>query len=197
MSKSPPARRSFLECVYPVYGSIIDFASENTILVDPAGRAFKRGETRYTGGGMSGGIYGAFDLTGKQHGIGEIPAGHAVLNRGKFDGIRAILHAVGPDGQRSGTSRNKYFELLQTTLLAVHEALVAGRVPKKCPIGLPFISASSYSHPDVDFFEYMTVYLQAIELIFGDSGYKIHLQLYDRKEQQTYAAAMAMLQQRL
>lgn len=118
------------------------------------------------------------------------------MNRDKFDGIRALLHAVGPDGGRSGTSKKRFFELLQTTMVAIHEALLNGRIPKRCPIGLPLISALSYAHPDVDFFEYMMFYLQAIDLVFAESGYKIHLQLYSAEEQQTYAAAMAVMQQR-
>jgi len=197
-SRSPRSRataRVPLDCVYCVYGSVLDFASDDTVVVDPAGRAFTRGaEGRYTGGGMSGEIYKRYGLWKKTHTIGVLHAGDVVVNRDAVPGIRALVHAVGPDGKSKRMSKSNYISLLGTVLGNLLDALQKKRVPKRCPIALPLLSSASYAHPEVGFDEYMDLYLRAIDWIFGTSGYRIHLQLYTPDEAAVYASAMRRLQ---
>ena len=172
---------------------------KNIIIVDPSGTAFLNGSTVYSGGGLSGEIYnffktGGVKMEGQDHGLGNITYGQTMINEGPFTPtIKFMIHATGPDGNRSPNNKEGiFYKTLQTTVENIKTSLLTkfGELNKNTELRIPLISSFIYGGPVVknNLKTYMTNYINYLqrELCNDLKNMKVVVALYTGEEQKEF-----------
>ena len=178
--------------------NVLQYKFKNYILIDPAGDAFLNNRT-FTGSGLSGAIYNAFNLSGLTHTINLKYTEATLLKRDNIlseekealvesliesNYIRGIIHAIGPD-KRIPKYKNdeNFYKALETTMESIIPVIIDNDLNSKdAIILLPMISAGIYggniSTDTAKFKAYLTKYIKMIETLHSVTTLPIHLMYY-------------------
>ena len=178
--------------------NVLQYKFKNYILIDPAGDAFLN-NTTFTGGGLSGAIYNAFNLSGLSHTINLKHTEATLLKRdnvlsdekeapvdslieSKY--IRGIIHAIGPDKRISNYENDEnFYKALETTMESIITVIIDNKLNSNdAIILLPMISAGIYggniSTDTAKFKAYLTKYIKMIETLHLITTLPIYLMYY-------------------
>ena len=163
---------------------------ENTIIIDPAGLAFKENEKKYKGGGASGTLYTFLGLNkdGITHNLSPINTGEAKFNNEldytKYNNINGVIHAVGPDNNNNNLN---YFDNLKKTIQSINDE-ISKLSNNNYNIRLPLISASIYKPDNINLKDYFKKYIPYVKEILCKNNKinKIYLALYSNEEIDAY-----------
>ena len=178
--------------------NVLQYKFKNYILIDPAGDAFLN-NTTFTGGGLSGAIYNAFNLSGLSHTIHLKHTEATLLKRdnvlsdekeapvdslieSKY--IRGIIHAIGPDKRISNYENDEnFYKALETTMESIITVIIDNKLNSNdAIILLPMISAGIYggniSTDTAKFKAYLTKYIKMIETLHLITTLPIYLMYY-------------------
>ena len=170
---------------------------ENTIVIDPAGDAFKKGSNTYTGGGLSGYLYkkvlkinGKF-IYDKVHKLSPIHPGEAKINT-QITKPKFVIHAVGPNWRdkkiNNKISDKSYYDVLKETIISIAGIIQKNSELENKAIALPLISAGKYSPKKLDLKTYFQKYIEFIKeyLITSKNKRIVILCIYSKDEYKEY-----------